>query len=113
MLVLTLYRTEMYIVLLAGSVPPISPFFKRHFSEPSSHRHGGKHGSPQDEETVLTAAATPNGQTGTFACAAGKKGNAHACLDSTENILLAMGQGDILMTTKINVSRENYVCLDR
>lgn len=84
----------------------MSPFFKRYFSKSFSHRRGGKCSPPDDDETVLTAAATPNGQKGTFADAVGKKGNSNACLDSTENILLAMGQGDILMTTKINVSRE-------
>lgn len=97
----------MYVVLLAGSVPPISPFFRRHFSNSDNQRHVGKGGSPQDDETVLTAAATPNGQTEIFASAVGKKGNSKICLDSTENILLALGQRNILMTTMINVSREN------
>lgn len=107
MLPLTFYRTEMYIVLLAGSVPPMSPFFNRHFSKSFSHRHERINGLLQDDETALTAAPTPSGQTGTYASVVGRRGNSNACLDSTENMLLAMGQGDILMTTKINVGGED------
>lgn len=94
----------MYIVLLAGSVPPMSPFFKRHFSKSFIHRHGGDNRFVQDDETALTAASNPSGQTGTYASLVGRKSNLNACLDSTENMLLAMGQGDILMTTKLSGS---------
>ena len=107
MLPLTLCRTEMYVVLLAGSVPPMSPFFKRRFSKSFSQRHGSINGFSQDDETALTAVPTPSGQTGTYASVVGRKGNSNACLDSTENMLLAMGHGDILMSTKIDVGQKN------
>ncbi len=97
----------MYIVLLAGSVPPLSPFFTRHFGKSSIHHHRGRDRSAQDDEIELTLAAAPNGRTETFASAMGKKSISNACSDSTEDILTAMGQGDILMTTRINVSRGN------
>ena len=94
----------MYIVLLVGSVPPSSPFFKCLFSK--SHYARNKR-CIQDDETVLTSATTPNSHTGNFSNAVGKKNTSNAGLDSTEDILNIMGQGDILMTTKVKVSRDN------
>ena len=102
-----LYRTEMYIVVLAGSVPPMSPFLTRYFGKSSVHRYNRSKRSAQDDETVLTSATAPNSHIGTFASAVGQKSDSNAGLDSTENILHAMGQVDILLTTKVNVSREN------
>lgn len=99
----------MYIVIFAGSVPPLSPFLKRHFSKPSVHRYDRNKRSIQEDETKLTSATAPSGHTGTFTSAEGKKNISNAGLDSTENILNEMGQGDILMTTRVKVSRDNWV----
>ena len=94
----------MYIVLLAGSVPPSSPFLKCLFSKLHSTRNKR---SIQDDETILTSATASNGHTGTFSNAVGKKNTSNAGLDSTEDMLNIMGQGDILMTTQVKVSRDN------
>ena len=94
----------MYIVLLAGSVPPLSPFLKFLFSK--SYYARNRRGI-EDDETGLTSATAPNGRTGNFSNAVGKKNASKAGLVVTEDILSIMGQGDILMTTKVKVSRDN------
>ena len=102
-------RTEMYLVVLAGSVPPLSPFFTKHFGKSSTRRYYGTNNVSQGGDITSTSSTVPQCRTKTYASAANKNSSSNPELDSTENILGAMAHGDILMTTRINVSRGSSI----
>ena len=105
----TVSSTEMYIVILAGSVPTLRPFFKRHFSKSTTDRYYRKGASQRlDDEANLTNSSLAHGRTKTFAMATGKSsGGVSDERDSTEDFIHDMDHGNIRMTTKIDVDREN------
>ncbi|KAL8900795.1 MAG: hypothetical protein Q9207_005516 [Kuettlingeria erythrocarpa] len=98
--------TEMYLVLLAGSLPGLRPLFNkrlRTFSQrkadygyaPRPDRQGRLHNK---SHVVLKLSSLPAGRAKAYASASDRIDNG-----STENILATMGHGDIMKTTEVNV----------
>ena len=100
--------TEMYIVILAGSVPMLRPFFKRYFMQNSDDPYYERRKTSRrlDDETNLTSSGRPPARDKTYAFAYGKSAVSEE-RDSTENFVASIGQGDIMMTTKVNVDIED------
>ncbi|CAD6592884.1 MAG: hypothetical protein ASARMPRED_006774 [Alectoria sarmentosa] len=100
---------EQYTVLLAGSVPPLRPAIKEIFNKASSttyYRNRNTNTLRLDDEATLTSSTVPPGQTSAYRVGAkGRPETSHGKRDSTENILSEMGEGGIMMTTKIEVER--------
>lgn len=100
---------EQYTVLLAGSVPPLRPAIKEIFNKASSttyYRNRNTNTLRLDDEATLTSSTVPPGQTSTYRVGTkGRPETSHGKRDSTENILSEMGEGGIMMTTKIEVER--------
>ena len=91
----------MYIVFIAGSMPTIFPIFKKtnpQFTK-SSHRVNSRRGG--DDRITLTSSLVPPGRTKAYAGrkAAGQINDG----DSTEENWMA--NGNIMMTTNIDISR--------
>lgn len=106
---LIVFSVEQYTVLLAGSIPPLRPAIKELFHKASSttyYRNRNTNTLRLDDEAILTSSTVPPGQTSTYTV--GVKGRSEASRgkrDSIENELSEMGEGGIMMTTKIEVER--------
>ena len=104
----------MYVVFIASSVPTSVPFLNRH--SPKSHpttyqsykrRNATMDSSQGDDNTALTLSSVPPGRVNAYASAArgdsptqgNNEGNA-------EDLWAKMRRGDILKTTKIDVTRD-------
>ena len=101
---------EQYTVLLAGSIPPLRPAIKQLFHKASSTTYYRSHNTNTlrlDDEATLTSSTVPPGHASAYTI--GTKGRSEAFRgkrDSTENALSEMGEGGIMMTTKIEVERD-------
>lgn len=104
----------MYIVFIASSVPTVVPIFNKHSrkSAPSTYNSYRRRNAAPDsnqggDDAALTSFSVPPGCVSTYTSAA--RSNMANQVDgngSAEDILGEMGRGDILMTTKINVTRD-------
>ncbi|KAI4131097.1 MAG: hypothetical protein LQ338_001418 [Usnochroma carphineum] len=96
-------QTEMYLVLLAGSLPGLRPLFNKRMrtssNRGSSYDYGQRPGRQDNKKhTVLKLSSLPSGRSKAYVST--RNGNDDG---STENILNAMGHGDIMKTTEVNV----------
>lgn len=109
---LTVYSVEQYTVLLAGSIPPLRPAIKELFNKASSttyYRSRNTNTLRLDDEATLTSSTVSPGKTSAYTV--GTKGRSEAFngkRDSTEKILSEMGEGGIMMTTRIEVENRIY-----
>ncbi|KAL8944488.1 MAG: hypothetical protein Q9216_000398 [Gyalolechia sp. 2 TL-2023] len=95
--------TEMYLVLLAGSLPGLRPLFNKRMRTPSNHGssydfHRRQNGQCDKKSLVMKLSSLPTARSKAYA---GKGNRAHD--GSTENILKNVGPGNIMMTTEVNV----------
>lgn len=100
----------MYVVFIAGSVPTLRPFFKKHFHQPTlpKYLHYGKHRTPVqgDDGIALVTLPFPPGRAAVSASVTGKK--SPSPLDTGDAGLGPngeLGNGEILKTTRIETSR--------
>ena len=99
----------MYIVFITSSIPTLRPFVRQFASRAnrvsklsynSRRRHATRLTGGDDGTTTLTSSSVPPGRTKAYAGAADD--------DSTEETASWMGRsGQILMTTRIDVSSRN------
>ncbi len=104
------HRVEQYTVLLAGSIPPLRPAIKELYHKASSTTYYRNHNTNTvrlDDEATLTSSTAPPGRISAYTVGAkGRSETSHGKRDSTENALSEMGEGGIMMTTKIEVERD-------
>ena len=91
----------MYIVFIASSIPTLRPFFRRYFSNTkASHSpyHSDRHPThlAGEDGTALTTYPVPPG-----------RANAYIVADDDGTRDNWMGNGHILRTTKIDISRNS------
>ncbi|KAF6217987.1 hypothetical protein HO133_006399 [Letharia lupina] len=109
---MTWTAVEQYTVLLAGSIPPLRPAIKELFNKASSttyYRSRNTNTLRLDDEATLTSSTVSPGKTSAYTV--GTKGRSEAFngkRDSTEKILSEMGEGGIMMTTRIEVENRIY-----
>lgn len=100
----------MYIVFIAGSIPTLSPFFKRYFFKPTKsdyHNRRNTHVNG-DDSTSLTLAPVPPGRSKAYASATGRRTPSQ--IDDDDNNMDWTGyHGHILKTTDINVRRDEEI----
>ncbi|KAL9002989.1 MAG: hypothetical protein Q9188_004107 [Gyalolechia gomerana] len=95
--------TEMYLVLLAGSLPGLRPLFNKRMR--TSSNRGSSYGYPRrqsgqcDKKSfAMKLSGLPTARSKAYA------GNGNGNHDgSTENILKNLGPGNIMLTTEVNV----------
>ena len=96
----------MYAVIIASSMPALGPYFPRSSKrQPSTNRYPRNNAIAYDDETALAPSRMPPYHTEAYATRderASVKDH-----DSIDNILGAVGYGDIMMTTKVKVSRDS------
>ncbi|CAO1605761.1 hypothetical protein XANCAGTX0491_009267 [Xanthoria calcicola] len=107
---ITWNAVDMYVVFIAGSVPTLRPFFKKHFHQPTlpKYLHYGKHRTPVqgDDGIALVTLPFPPGRAAVSASVTGKK--SPSPLDTGDAGLGPngeLGNGEILKTTRIETSR--------
>ncbi|KAL8811299.1 MAG: hypothetical protein Q9200_001910 [Gallowayella weberi] len=95
--------TEMYLVLLAGSLPGLSPFFNKRIRALSNRN--SSYGYPsrrsrtgQKNDIVLKLSSLPHGRSRAFASNSNDRSE-----ESTENFFSGIGNRDIMKTTEVNV----------
>lgn len=111
---ITWNAVDMYIVFMASSVPTIVPIFHRHSRKITSSTYNSyKRRNPAldsnqgGDDAALTSFSVPPGRVNAYASAAtGNRANQVDGNGSVEDMLGETGHGDILMTTKINVTRD-------
>lgn len=86
----------MYTVFIAGSIPTLSPFFKRYFFKPRKSDYHNRRNTylNGDDGTTLTSAPVPLGRTRAYASATGRK-TASQIEDSDSTEDNWMGHGHI------------------
>ncbi|KAL8718515.1 MAG: hypothetical protein Q9225_004364 [Loekoesia sp. 1 TL-2023] len=95
--------TEMYLVLLAGSLPGLRPLFNKRMRT-SSHRNSSYGYLPRQsnqsnkKHIVMKLSSLPSGRSKAYASSSNQNDGG-----STENILNNMGHGNIMKTTEVNV----------
>ena len=104
----------MYLVFIASSTPTLVPIFNRHSPKPTrSTYHSYKRrntvldSNQGGDDAALTSFSVPPGRVNAYASA--ETGNRAIEVDShgsAEDMWGEMGHGEILMTTKINVTRD-------
>lgn len=104
----------MYLVFIASSIPTLVPIFNRHSPKPTrSTYHSYKcrnavlDSNQGGDDAALTSFSVPPGRVNAYASTAtGKRATQVDSSGSAEDMLGEMGREDILMTTKINVTRD-------
>ncbi|KAL8651805.1 MAG: hypothetical protein Q9210_003055 [Variospora velana] len=95
--------TEMYLVLLAGSLPGLRPLFNKRIrvssNRTSSYDYAPRQKHQENQNMILKLSSIPTGRSRAYA----STGN-HNQGGSTENILATMGHGGIVKTTEVNVN---------
>ncbi|KAL8734428.1 MAG: hypothetical protein Q9181_003208 [Wetmoreana brouardii] len=93
--------TEMYLVLLAGSLPGLRPLFNKRIWMSSKRNSSYEYPSRQGHKNrvVLKLSSQPSGRSKAYASSSKNRTNN----ESTENFA-TMGDGAIIKTTDINVS---------
>ena len=106
---LIIHSVEQYTVLLAGSIPPLRPAIKEIFNKASSttyYRSRKPNTLRLDDEATLTSSTVLPDQVSAYTVGVkGRPEGFHKKRDSTENILSEMGEGGIMMTTRIEMER--------
>ncbi|KAL2057154.1 hypothetical protein ABVK25_002893 [Lepraria finkii] len=111
---ITWNAVDMYIVFIASSVPTLVPIFNRRSpkSAPSTYNSYKRRNAALDsnqggDDAALTSFSVPPGRVNAYTSAArSNRANQVDGNGSAEEILGEMGRGDILMTTKINVTSD-------
>ena len=106
---LTISSVEQYTVLLAGSIPPLRPAIKEIFNKASNttlYRSRNTNTLRLDDEATLTSSTVLPDQVQAYTVGVkGRPEGFHGKRDSTENMLNEMGEGGIMMTTRIEMER--------
>ncbi|KAL8724712.1 MAG: hypothetical protein Q9166_007800 [cf. Caloplaca sp. 2 TL-2023] len=95
--------TEMYLVLIAGSLPGLRPLFNKRVralsNRRSSYEYPSRH-SPtgHKRDIVLKLSSLPHGRTKAFASSGENKSQ-----ESTENFFSNISDRDIMKTTEVNI----------
>ncbi|KAL9022557.1 MAG: hypothetical protein Q9185_000267 [Variospora sp. 1 TL-2023] len=96
-------RTEMYLVLLAGSLPGLRPLFNKRVrlssNRTSSYEYAPRQRHQENQNMILKLSSIPTGRSKAYA----STGN-HNQAGSTENILATMGHGGNMKTTEVKVN---------
>ncbi|KAL8961569.1 MAG: hypothetical protein Q9193_001895 [Seirophora villosa] len=94
--------TEMYLVLLAGSLPGLRPLFNKRMkvssNRKSSYDSALRRNHAENQNMVLKLSSLPTGRNKAYASTSN-----HHLAGSTENILTTMGHGGIVKTTEVKV----------
>ena len=94
----------MDVVLIAGTVPTLRPFFTKYFVNHKSSRYDRKaFGQRSDDQTILTSSTVPPGSAVANVGGKNHRGGLDVDLDSTDAFPREVGVGNIMMTTRIDV----------
>ncbi|KAL8660173.1 MAG: hypothetical protein Q9202_006769 [Teloschistes flavicans] len=102
-------RAEMYLVLLAGSLPGLRPLFNRRVKKPVNRHSIYGYSSRQSRKSskhdlVVRLSNLPSSQSKAYATLSNNNNNNRTHSDSTENFFKNINSGQIIKTTEVNVS---------
>ncbi|KAL8637262.1 MAG: hypothetical protein Q9228_005451, partial [Teloschistes exilis] len=98
---------EMYLVLLAGSLPGLRPLFNKRVKKPINHNSIYGYSSRQSRKSskhdlVVRLSNLPSSQSKAYATISNINNRTHS--DSTENFFKNINSGQIIKTTEVNMA---------